>query len=180
LNTQRIAHLGGLMALVASLAACVVVPLDPKTGQPYPTYAPPPPPVVVVQPSAHSPAPAMVHVRLYPANEAARQVGLIAATVLDNGQGRGTFNVSYGSASLQGEATRVDRNYPGWGEVLNRVQGGHSWPHATGARGIANAAGGASHNSVSIRCEYLFSSSSQGTGACEASDGARFQMHFGG
>jgi hypothetical protein len=173
MNPSR-ASLLACVAAASALSACVVLPIDPVTGRPYPTE---PPRVVVVSPSAPAqPSPAMVHVRLYPTNEAARQVGLIAATVLDNGQGRGTFSVSYGHSALQGEATRVDRNYPGWGDVLARVQGGQAWSSANGLRGIANAAGG----TVSIRCEYLFSSPSQGTGACEASDGARFQMHFGG
>jgi hypothetical protein len=179
------------MLAAAALSACVVVPIDPATGQPYPyPYAQPvpapaasPPQVVFVQPNAAQPsgvsavnAPGLVNARLYPANETARAVGLLNATVLDNGQGRGTFNVIYGNTALQGEATRVDRGYPGFGQVLARVQGGAAnWSNAQGQRGIANAAGG----NASLRCEYLFTSATQGTGACVGSDGAHYQIHFG-
>jgi hypothetical protein len=76
---------------------------------------------------------------------------------------------------LQGEATRVDRNYAGFGQVLGQVLGGNQWNSAKGQRGIANAAG----SGASMRCEYLFTSANQGTGACVISDGARYQVHFG-
>ncbi len=185
---------------VAALSACVVIPIDPKTGQPYPvTTTLTPPPVVVVQQPPSMPQnagmgtgyvgasvmgangmagnPGVVNARLYPANEAARVVGLLAATVLDNGQGRGTFSVVYGQTPLSGEATRIGSNYPGFGQLLAQVSGGGvNWAAASGQRGIANAAGG----NLSLRCEYLFSRPTQGTGACVGSDGAHFQIHFGG
>lgn len=44
-----------------------------------------------------------------------------------------------------------------------------------GQRGVANAASA----NASVRCEYLFTSATQGTGACIVSDGARYQVHFG-
>jgi hypothetical protein len=165
----------------AALSACVIVPVDPKTGQPY-GHAPQPQVVVVQQPTA-SPAPAStapqwttVSARLYPVNDAARGAGLLQATVIDNGTGRGSFTVNYQGQALQGEATRVDRNYPGFGQILSQVQGGTGWVQAAGQRGIANAA----NNSHSMRCEYLFTAAGQGTGACVVNDGARYQIHFGG
>jgi hypothetical protein len=165
---------------VAALSACVIVPVDPKTGQPY-GHAPQPAPVVVVQqqPAATSAAPApqwtTLNVRLYPVNDTARNAGLLSATVIDNGAGRGSFNVNYLNQSMQGEATRVDRNYPGFGNIMQQVQGGYTWGQAAGQRGIANAASA----NTTMRCEYLFSAPGQGTGACVMSDGARYQMHFG-
>ena len=162
----------------AAMTACVIVPLDPKTGRPYESQSAPP--VVVVQQGAHS-APAAaaqwqtVNARLYPVNETARSAGILAASVIDNGAGRGSFTVSYQGAVLQGEATRVDRNYPGFGQIMSQVQGGVNWAQASGQRGIANAA----NSNSSMRCEYLFTAVGQGTGACVVSDGARYQIHFG-
>lgn len=158
----------------AALTACVVVPLDPKTGQPYGQASQPP--VVVVQQSASAtPQLQAVQVRLYPVNETARSAGILQATVIESGTGRGSFVVNYQGQTLQGEATRVDRNYPGFGQIMSQVQGGVNWGGAAGQRGIANAA----NSSNSMRCEYLFTSPGQGTGACVVSDGSRYQIHFG-
>jgi hypothetical protein len=171
--------LGVPLLAAAALSACVIVPVDPKTGQPYPTQSPP---VVVVQqqpaqsaPQSSAPQWTALNARLYPVNDAARTAGPVVATVIDNGTGRGSFTLNYLGQSLQGEATRVDRNYPGFGQIMSQVQGGHGWGQAAGQRGIANAAS----SSVSMRCEYLFTAPGQGTGACLMSDGARFQIHFG-
>jgi hypothetical protein len=177
---NRSLPLAAIALAAAALSACVVVPLDPKTGQPY-GHGPASPPVVVVQQPAAAPGTAAptwttVNVRLYPVNEVARQAGLLAAIVTDNSTGRGSFSVNYLGQSMQGEATRVDRSYPGFGSILQQVQGGVNWSQAAGQRGIANAASGAH----SMRCEYLFTSATQGTGACAVSDGARYQLHFGG
>lgn len=171
--------MGVPLLAAAVLSACVVVPVDPKTGQPYPTQSPQ---VVVVQQPTQtapvaSPTPAWtaLNARLYPVNEVARTAGPLVATVIDNGTGRGSFALNYLGQSLQGDATRVDRNYPGFGQIMSQVQGGTGWGQAAGQRGIANAAS----SSLSMRCEYLFTAPGQGTGACLLSDGARFQIHFG-
>jgi hypothetical protein len=172
-----------LAALVAAtLSACVIVPLDPKTGQPYAAHPQTQPQVVVVQsPGATSSTmPAVVPTnvltaRLYPVNDAARAGGVLYSTTTDSGQGRGNFSINYLGQTLLGEATRVDRNYAGFGQVLGQVLGGTQWNNANGQRGIANAAGAG----ASMRCEYLFTSATQGTGACVISDGARYQVHFG-
>jgi hypothetical protein len=162
MNFMRMGSSVSLATMVVGLSACVIVPLDPKTGQPYSAHQPPQ--VVVVQqpqgaPSGvQAPAPANVlSARLYPMNEAARAGGILQSTTVDSGQGRGSFSINYLGQTLQGEATRVDRNYAG------------------GQRGVANAASAA----ASMRCEYLFTSTTQGTGACIVSDGARYQVHFG-
>jgi hypothetical protein len=180
MNHLRMGSSVALAAVVAGLSACVIVPVDPKTGQPYATHQPPQ--VVVVQqpqaalPGVPAPAPANVlSARLYPMNEAARAGGILQSTTVDNGQGRGSFSIHYLGQTLQGEATRVDRNYAGFGQVLGQVLGGGQWASANGQRGIANAASAA----ASMRCEYLFTSATQGTGACIVSDGARYQVHFG-
>ena len=33
---------------------------------------------------------------------------------------------------------------------------------------------------VNVQCEYLITGPAMGTGACQFSDGAKYQMHFGG
>ena len=171
------ARLAVSLLAAAAMTACVIVPMDPKTGRPYESAAQPP--VVVVQQGAPAAAAApqwqTVSARLYPTNETARNAGILQASVIDNGAGRGSFTVSYQGVLLQGEATRVDRNYPGFGQIMSQVQGGVNWAQASGQRGIANAA----NQSSSMRCEYLFTAVGQGTGACVVSDGARYQIHVG-
>jgi hypothetical protein len=174
---MRIAGPVLMATVITGLTACVVVPLDPKTGQPYNTYTQPQ--VVVVQPASANTqtvvAANVLTARLYPMNEAARSAGILQSTTVDSGQGRGNFSIQYLGQTLQGEATRVDRNYAGFGQVLSQVLGGTQWANANGQRGIANASG----SNASMRCEYLFTSPAQGTGACSFSDGARYQVHFG-
>jgi hypothetical protein len=185
MSDSSVSRSSSLLALpllaAAALSACVVVPVDPKTGQPY-GHTPQPPVVVVQQQAptasastAATPQWQAVQARLYPVNETARNAGILQATVIDNGAGRGSFSVTYQGQALQGEATRVDRQYPGFGQIMSQVQGGVNWSQAAGQRGIANAASA----SYSLRCEYLFTAATQGTGACLASDGARYQIHFG-
>jgi hypothetical protein len=180
MNFTRMGSSALLATVATGLTACVIVPIDPKTGQPYSTHQPPQ--VVVVQQPQGAPfaAPAqtpvnMLTARLYPMNETARAGGILQSTTADNGQGRGSFSINYLGQTLQGEATRVDRNYAGFGQVLGQVLGGGQWASASGQRGVANAASA----NASMRCEYLFTSANQGTGACIVSDGARYQVHFG-
>jgi hypothetical protein len=162
------------LALVA-LSACVVVPLDPRTGQPV-VYAPHTPvsrdlPYVAPAPP---PAPTVLTARLYPLNERANRAGALTATVIDLASGRGRFTVVYGGDTLQGEATRVEHGYAAFGRVHDEVLGRAARAYA-GQRGIANAAGA---RGVSAQCEYLFSAPGQGTGVCRFSDGAHYQLHF--
>ena len=167
-------------AAAAALAGCYIVPIDPRTGEPYPNALPPRsaevvPAIVVPQP----PPPTMIGVRLYPLNERAAKAGLLQATVVDDNAGRGRFSVVYAGDLLQGESTRVDAGYASFGRVLDEVLGrpqGAPRPTA-GRRGIANAYG---PRGVSAQCEFIMTGPSLGTGACLLSDGAKYQMHFGG
>jgi hypothetical protein len=165
------------------LSACYVVPVDPRTGQPYPPAArdaayssgyavSPTPPVVAVQP----PAPTLINVRLYPLNAQANKGGLLTAQVVDNNAGHGTFTVPYLGDTLQGESTRVDASYPSFGVVHQQVLGA-SPRITTGRRGVANAYGA---RGINAQCEYVLTGPGAGTGVCQFSDGAYFQMHFGG
>lgn len=170
-------HAVSAVALAASLAACVVVPIDPRTGQPYPLPPADGGRTTVVMPPvpAAAPSPSVITARLYPLNEPANQGGLLNAVIVDAHTGRGTITVSYRGDTLQGEATRVDASYIAFGRVHAEVLG-TAPRQTTGQRGIANAYGG---RGVSAQCEYVMTAPSQGTGVCLFSDGAKYQIHFG-
>jgi hypothetical protein len=169
---------------VAALSACVVVPLDPRTGQPYPTAAPAPSypasVTVITPPTSAAPQPAVLTARLYPLNAQANKAGMLTALVVDQQGGRGSFSLSYLGENLQGEASRVDAGYAAFGRVHQEALGLASPGRAfSGQRGIANGVGG---RGTSAQCEYLITgqaSQTRGTGACVMSDGAHYQMHFG-
>ena len=163
--------------LAGLLSACVVVPLDPRTGQPYPLPGPDGSRTTVVMPPAPAaPQPAVLGARLYPLNDVAQRAGLLSATIVSTQSGRGTLTVGYLGDTLQGEATRVDAGHAAFGRLHADVLG--TAPRAwTGQRGIANAYGPRGH---SAQCEYVITAPAQGTGVCLFSDGARYQLHFGG
>ena len=166
------------VVIVSSLGACYVLPIDPRTGQPYPApvrdgYVGAQTPVPI---AALPTAPALVDVRLYPLNTQANKGGLLKAQVLDNNAGHGTFTVSYLGDTLQGESTRVDANYAAFGHIYQQVLG-TSLRTFNGRRGIANAFGAKGTNA---QCEYVITGPGAGTGVCQFSDGASYQMHFGG
>jgi hypothetical protein len=96
--------------------------------------------------------------------------------VIDQQGGRGTFSVGYAGETLQGQATRVDNGYAAFGRIHSDVLGVGERRYS-GQRGIANAAG---TRGLSAQCEYLITAPGQGTGVCLFSDGAHYQMHFGG
>ena len=140
-------------AIALSLSACVLVPVDSRTGLPING------PVTMLAPAPTAPGPAAATVltaRLYPVNEAAQRAGLLSAVIVDQHSGRGTITLGYRGETLQGEATRVD---------------------GPGRRGIANAT---SARGVSAQCDYQISGAGMGTGACMFSDGAMYSLHFGG
>jgi hypothetical protein len=184
-SSLRLSH--GLLAAVCgatALSACYVLPIDPRTGQPYPpigTRDPSGPSSITVLPAAPAPAqPTMLSVRLYPVNAQANKGGMLTATVVDNNAGHGSFSVAYLGDTLQGEATRVDLGYAAFGRIHDEVLGrpiGGAQRSFSGRRGVANAYGS---KGVNAQCEYLITGPGMGTGACLFSDGAKYQMHFAG
>ncbi len=176
-TANRLLRLAACAAAVAALSACCVVPLDPRTGQPYPAPARDSGGVTVVTPPAPAapPQPGLLNVRLYPLNAQASQGGLLSAIVVDSHTGRGNFTLAYLGDNLQGEASRVDGSYAAFGRIHNEVLGTAA-RHFSGRRGIANAYGS---RGVNVQCEYLISGPTMGTGVCLFSDGAKYQMHFG-
>ena len=171
---RRAASLCAVAAAVLALSACYVVPIDPRTHQPFPTpsretvnapaYSMPTPataPALAAQP----PQPTLVNVRLYPLNAQANKGGLLQAQVVDNNAGHGTFVVPYLGDLLQGESTRVDAGYPSFGIVHQQVLG--AAPRTvTGRRGVANAHGA---RGVNAQCEYVLTGPASGTGVFERS-----------
>ncbi len=183
-GARRLLRWAALAGACGCLAACYVVPIDPRTGQGYPIANPN---TVAASrdgatPALPSPAPTgtaqpgMLSTRLYPLNPQANQGGLLTANVLDNHSGRGSFTLQYRGDTLQGEASRVDGSYAAFGRIHAEVLGAAARSYS-GQRGIANAYGA---KGVSVQCEYLMQSPGVGTGVCLFSDGAKYQMHFGG
>lgn len=154
----------------------MVVPLEPhRLG----SGAPPAGVTQVVMPSmatapSQPPGPQLLNVRLYPLNAEANRAGALSAAVVDTMGGRGVFTIAYQGRNLSGEATRVGDDFPGFGNVLRQAVS-EGAARASGRRGIANAAG----PGLNAQCEYVLTAPSQGVGACQFSDGARYQMHFG-
>ncbi len=177
-SRHRIRPTFAALASAAALSACVVVPVDPRTGQPYPAPAAREggSSVTIVNPPAPAapPQPAVLSVRLYPLNAQANAGGLLNATVVDGHSGRGSFSLAYLGDTLQGEATRVDAGYAAFGRIHNEVLGTAA-RNFSGRRGIANAYGS---KGVNVQCEYLIGGPTMGTGVCLFSDGAKYQMHF--
>lgn len=165
----------------AALSACYVIPVDPRTGQPYPVPRDPASPAsvaILTPPAAPAPPqPTVLSARLYPLNPQANKGGMLTAVVVDNHTGRGTFTLSYQGDALQGEASRVEPGYAAFGRVHTDVLGADPRRSFGGRRGIANAYGA---KGVNVQCEYLITGPALGTGACLFSDGAKYQMHFGG
>ncbi len=139
----------GLSAVVAGLAGCYVVPIDPRT--PYPAPSATSAPHITPVPALPLSFPA----RLYPANDIASGYGVINATVTNDLQGRGSFNASINGESFVGEATR---------------KAGSS------REGLANGVG---NRGSYLSCQYTMNSTTLGTGTCRLNNGALFTMHVG-
>ena len=139
----------------AGLSGCYVVPVNPDGTAAVPVAviaAPTPAPVVA---GSTAPYPAMLQARLYPANEIATRTGMLSGTVTNMMTGKGRFQLDYAGETLVGEATRA----PG-GERA----------------GLANAYG---QRGTFMSCNYRMTTPWQGTGICELSTGAVYQVHIG-
>jgi hypothetical protein len=143
-----------------ALSACYVVPIAPDGTPLYPAPGhvmtwPPSPPAPAPGTVAGRPFPAVLNVRLYPANDLANQTGMLTGTVTNMMSGKGRFQFEYQGELLAGEATRVS------GEER---------------RGIASAYG---PRGTYASCEYQMQTPYQGAGACTFSNGAKYQVHIG-
>ncbi len=144
--------LAALALGAASLTTgCIVVPLNADGTYPYPAGAAPHASVVMTAPTSQT-----LPVRLYPTNQAATSSGMIAGSVTNHLNGRGTFTLNVGDETMSGEATR---------------SGG------SGARtGVASAYGA---RGSYANCRYTMNTVTQGTGSCTFSNGEQYQLHIG-
>ena len=162
----------GTSVLAAGLlGGCYVIPIDPRYTPEQAAVAYTGKPPAAAAPQA---VPASLQARLYPLNEIAGGMGPLTVTLTDNASGHASFGLTYAGEVLQGEATRVGPNYPGFGKVHREVYGDGRMP--AGQRGIASAAGA---RGTYVNCEYALTASNRGTGACLFSNGAKYQVHFG-
>ncbi|MBL8473030.1 MAG: hypothetical protein KF778_07425 [Rhodocyclaceae bacterium] len=162
-----------LLAAV-SLAGCYVVPIDPRYP-PQVSYPGTGGGEAIVLPAAQ-PQPAQLEARLYPVNDVAGKMGVLSALVSDNLNGHGRFTLNTGSETLVGEASRIGAGEAGFGNVYRQVYGEARLPGA-GRRGVANAGG---NRGTYVNCEYVLTAAARGVGACVFSNGAKYQLHFGG
>jgi len=158
-----------------ALSGCYVVPVvDPQgrvqyenyvlppAGTPvvaapvYPAPAAYPAPALTPPPFAGQAFPTVLNARLYPDNELATQTGVVTGTVANMMNGKGRFQLQYGSEILTGEATRVSND---------------------SRKGIASAFGS---SGSFMSCEYQMNNPRQGAGTCTFSNGARYKLHVGG
>jgi hypothetical protein len=143
-----------------ALSACYVIPIDHEGRPYYPAGASAP---AQTYPNSATPAyvysgaaiPAVLNVRLYPANDVATQTGMMTGTVTNMMSGKGRFQFDYRGEVLSGEATRVAGDE---------------------RRGVASAYG--AHGTY-VSCEYQMSTPQRGAGTCSFNNGARYQVHIG-
>lgn len=154
--SQRLAVALAVPAL--ALTGCYVVPVaSGPEGTAYYAYYPLGAPVVAAPVSVPpgAPPPAVLNVRLYPANDLANQTGVLTGQVTNLMSGKGRFQFTYQGEPLSGEATRVS------GEERKGVASAHG-PRGTFAR-----------------CEYQMSTPYLGAGTCTFSNGAQYTVHIG-
>ena len=110
-----------------------------------------------------------------PAQHAGQQGGLLKAQVVDNNAATLVHRLLPGRHA----ARRVDPRRRELRRLRPHLPAGarHSLRAFSGRRGIANAFGAKGTNA---QCEYVITGAASGTGVCLFSDGAHYQMHFGG
>ena len=136
-----------------ALSGCYVIPVAPDGT---PLYVAPAPASAQRSGAPGAAYPEVMQARLYPANEAASRVGPLSGTVTNMMNGKGRFQLSYKGEAMLGEATRVADDE---------------------RRGVASASGS---SGAYMSCEYQMRTPVQGTGTCQFSDGAHYQVHIGG
>jgi len=150
---NRKTTIAALLAASSTLmTGCYVMPYGPE-GQPWHVMPMTVPPGAVA--AGGQPGAAALNVRLYPANEAASQTGVVTGTVVNMMNGKGRFQLNYKGEVLTGEATRVDGD---------------------ARKGVASAF---SPTGAFMSCEYQMSNPRQGAGTCSMSNGAKYQAHIG-
>jgi hypothetical protein len=148
-----------LLVPAFALSACYVIPVGPEGEAVYALGIPYVPPRGTTGapsgPFPMGPMPAVLSVKLYPANDLANQTGVLTGQVTNMMTGKGRFTFNYQGETLVGEATRVANDE---------------------RRGVASAYG---QRGTFARCEYQMSTPRMGAGTCTFSNGAEYQVHIG-
>ena len=161
-SSTRVMAAGSFAAFV--LSGCYIVPIAPDgtplypavpVNVPAPIYVPAPVVVSSAPVMSAPPPPSVLQARLYPSNDAATRVGMLSGTVTNMMTGKGRFQLDYRGEVLVGEATRAPGDDHG---------------------GIANAYG---DRGTYMNCTYRMTTPFQGTGTCNLSTGAKYQVHLG-
>ena len=137
-------------AICATLSACYVMPVNPQSSYQYGAYANPNAGVAIVPAAAIRPP---YTARLYPSNDAAARQGQVSGMITNPERGHGEFSFAMGGETFRGEATRAPNS----------------------SKGVANAAGS---RGGYVRCDYTMSNAELGSGSCQFSQGARYDMHI--
>lgn len=143
-------NLFAIGAVCASLTACYVVPVQSSGSIPYGAYNNSNAGSAVV---TMAPIRPVFTARLYPANDAAARLGQVSGIISNPERGHGEFTFSVAGESFKGEATRAPSS----------------------SKGVANASGS---RGAYVRCDYTMSSAELGSGTCQFSNGARYDMHI--
>ncbi len=122
--------------------------------------------------------------RFYPTNDLGARDGMLRATYMDAGMGRGRIEMTLPSGEqLTGEYTTQDTTTYGFGSILSLVGGvsassvGSSVQMTGSQPGTANLIG---DRGTRLDCEYLVNAlTGSGSGACRSSTGAIYRLHFG-
>ncbi|HUQ74079.1 MAG TPA: hypothetical protein VM183_05075 [Burkholderiales bacterium] len=120
-----------------------------------PPLAPAPAPAPAAQGATQPRTIASLPARLYPINDVATEIGMVAGTITSLSEGKARLQFNYRGESLIGEATRVSGD---------------------DRKGVATAW---APSGAFMTCEYQMSSQAHGAGTCNFSDGARYQVHVG-
>lgn len=99
MNYTSIVKTLSLTAVICSLTACYVMPVQPQHQSPQYTVAP-----VVIKPVQKEPV--QFPARLYPANAKAASHGQVVGWVSNNLEGKGRFMMTISGEVFEGEATR--------------------------------------------------------------------------
>ena len=125
--------------------------------------------------------------RLYPVNDEAKVTGVLIAKYKNYGTGSGEITVILPTGeTLTGEYSTTDNSSYGFGNIYGSVYGSGGYATGSASATSVNVAGSSpgvatlyGDKGTSMTCEYFVNNlSGHGAGACKASNGAVYRIHF--
>lgn len=125
--------------------------------------------------------------KLYPGNAEAQSIGILKATYKNWGTGQGAIFITLPSGEiLEGEYTTVDTSTYSFGNIYSSVYGAGGSAFGSGSVMSTSVAGSNpgmaslfGNRGTTMDCEYIVNNwTGNGAGACKASNGAIFKLHF--